>query len=281
MILLNGSPASGILNPVKKLLFITLLTALLAACDPSSAFGPKPTPSPTPLQPPATLHYRVVNVFPHDPRAFTQGLVFTDGKFLESTGQEGRSSLRSVEIQTGNVLKNVEVPEPYFAEGLALLNGKIYQLTWQHQVGFIYDAQTLQKTGQFTYQGEGWGLATDGKSLLLSDGTNRIRFLDPNNFNVIKSITVLDGKTPINELNELEYIKGEIYANVWHDDRVAVIDPESGYVKSWIDFKGLLQPGDVEDEEGVLNGIAYDPSGNRLFVTGKLWPRIFEVEIKK
>jgi glutamine cyclotransferase len=285
MNLFNGSPLRGIPITVQKLLFIALIAAVFNACDPASSTAnvsttPSPAASAAP-QPPPTHHFRVVNVFPHDPMAFTQGLVFSEGKLLESTGQEGRSTLRSVELQNGNILKSVKVPLPYFAEGIALLNGKIYQLTWQHQVGFIYDAQSFAKVGEFKYAGEGWGLATDGRSLLLSDGTNRIRYIDPNTFNVTKTISVLDGKTPIVELNELEYIKGELYANVWHDDRVAVIDPESGVVKSWIDFKGLLQPGDVQDEEAVLNGIAFDESSNRLFVTGKLWPRIFEVEIKK
>jgi glutamine cyclotransferase len=239
-----------------------------------------------PKDPPANLvvsqfAYQIVNIWPHDPNAFTQGLVFLDGKLLESTGQEGRSSLRSVELETGKVLKRVEVPLPYFAEGLALLNNKIYQLTWQHERGFIYDPQTLQKTGEFTYSGEGWGLTADGRSLVLSDGSNRLRFIDPDSFRVIKTIAVLDGKTPINELNELEYVNGEIYANIWHDDRIAVIDPQTGLVTAWIDLSGLLPPGDVQDPEAVLNGIAYDQKSNRLFVTGKLWPRLFEIKIKR
>lgn len=230
----------------------------------------------------ATFGYQIVNIWPHDPHAFTQGLIFLDGKLIESTGQAGRSSLRSVELQTGKILKKVDVPEPFFAEGAALLNNKIYQLTWEHQRGFIYDAQSLEKIGEFNYTGEGWGLATDGRSLLLSDGSNRIRFLDPaDSFRVTKTIAVTDGRTPINELNELEYVNGEIYANVWHDDRIAVIDPENGRVKSWIDLTGLLQPGDVSDPEAVLNGIAYDQASDRLFVTGKLWPRLFEIKIKR
>ena len=229
----------------------------------------------------STFGYQVVNIWPHDPHAFTQGLIFLDGNLVESTGQIGHSSLRSVELQTGKVLKKVDVPEPFFAEGAALLNNKIYQLTWEHQKGFIYDAQSFEKIGEFNYTGEGWGLATDGRSLLLSDGSNRIRFLDPDSFRVTKTIAVADGKTPINQLNELEYVNGEIYANVWHDDRIAVIDPENGRVKAWIDLTGLLQPGDVTDPEAVLNGIAFDQANNRLFVTGKLWPRLFEIKIKR
>jgi glutamine cyclotransferase len=225
--------------------------------------------------------YEVVHVFPHDPDAFTQGLEFRDGKLLESTGQEGKSSLRSEELETGKVLEKVDVPPPFFAEGITLLNAKIYQLTWQHQLGFIYDYESFQKTGQFSYTGEGWGLTNDGRSLILSDGTNRLRFLDPDSFRVTKTIAVLDGKTPVNEINELEYVKGEIYANIWHNNRIAMIDPETGRVTGWIDLTGLLPQNEVQDEEAVLNGIAYDERSGRLFVTGKLWPKVFEIRLKR
>jgi glutamine cyclotransferase len=220
-------------------------------------------------------------MWPHDSNAFTQGLILSDGKLLESTGQEGFSSLRRVELETGKVLKKVDVPKPYFAEGIALLNGKIYQLTWQHQIGFVYDAQSFERVGQFNYTGEGWGLATDGKSLILSDGSNRLRFLDPSDFHVTKTITVLDGQTPVNELNELEFVHGEIYANVWHDNRIATIDPQSGHVTAWIDLNGLMPAGELQDPEAVLNGIAYDQTNDKLYVTGKLWPRLFEIRVKK
>jgi len=178
------------------------------------------------------------------------------------------------------VLDKVDVPMPYFAEGITLLNSKIYQLTWQHGVGFIYDANTLSKIGQFNYQGEGWGLTNDGQSLILSDGTNRIRFLDPDSFKVTKTISVLDGNKPIDSLNELEFFDGQIYSNIWHRDLIAVINPQTGRVNAWVDLKGLLKPGDVRDEEAVLNGIAYDSANKRLFVTGKLWPKLFEIRIK-
>ena len=263
-----------------RLILVLLLGLASLQCNGSANTNTPPKESPANAVV-STFGYQVVNIWPHDPNAFTQGLVFVDGKLLESTGQEGRSSLRRVELETGKVLKKVDVPEPYFAEGLALLNNKLYQLTWQHQIGFIYDAQTFEKTGQFTYTGEGWGLATDGHSLILSDGSNHIRFLDPDSFRVTKTIAVLDGKTPINEINELEYVNGEIYANIWHDDRIATIDPQTGRVTAWIDLRGLLQPGDVLDPEAVLNGIAYDQQSNRLFVTGKLWPRLFEIKIKR
>lgn len=230
-------------------------------------------------QPVQISGYEVVHVFPHDPEAFTQGLVIHDGKFIESTGEVGRSSLRRVEIETGKTIQRVEVPPPYFAEGITLLKGKLYQLTWQHHLGFIYDAWTLEKIGEFNYDGEGWGLANDGVSLILSDGTNRIRFLDPDNFQLKKTIAVLDGQIPVNEINELEYIQGEIYANIWHADRIARINPETGSVVGWIDLSALLPRGDVADEEAVLNGIAYDAVGSRLFVTGKLWPKVFEIRL--
>ena len=229
---------------------------------------------------PVKYGYEIVHIYPHDPGAFTQGLVFINGKLYEGTGQEGRSSLREVELQTGSVVKKVDVPEPYFAEGIALLNNKIYQLTWQHQVGFIYNADNFEQVGKFNYSGEGWGLTTDGHSLILSDGSNRIRFLDPDSFRVTKTIAVVDGNLPVNELNELEYVNGEIYANIWHDNRIVTIDPQNGRITGWIDLTGLLPPGDVHDDEAVLNGIAYDPTGSRLFVTGKLWPRLFEIKLK-
>ncbi len=223
--------------------------------------------------------FEVVHVYPHDPSAFTQGLVFHDGNLLESTGQVGRSSLRRVELETGKVLQNVGVNPPYFAEGITLLKGKIYQLTWQQQLGFIYDALTFEKTGEFRYAGEGWGLTNDGQSLILSDGSDRIRFLDPENFQVAKTITVRDGKTPVREINELEFIQGEIYANIWHADRIARIDPQTGVVVGWIDLTGLMPPNELHDEEAVPNGIAYDETGGRLFVTGKLWLKLFEIRL--
>ena len=236
----------------------------------------------TPGKAPVPIYgYEVVHVWPHDPGAYTQGLVFHDGKLLESTGQVGHSSLRRVELESGKVLQKVDVPTPYFAEGITLLKGKIYQLTWQQGVGFIYDAWTFEKIGEFHYAGEGWGLANDGQSLILSDGSNRIRFLDPDNFQVRKTIAVVDGGAPVNELNELEYVQGEIYANIWHADRIARIDPRTGGVVGWIDLTGLLPAGEVSDEEAVLNGIAYDETNGRLFVTGKLWPKLFEIRLTR
>jgi glutaminyl-peptide cyclotransferase len=224
--------------------------------------------------------YEVVNVFPHDPGAYTQGLEFHDGKLLESTGQVGRSSLRSVDLSTGDVVMRVTVPPPHFAEGVTLFNGKIYQLTWQDQVGFIYDPSNFSKIGEFKYFGEGWGLTHDSESLILSDGSNKLRFLDPSTYQVKKIVNVTEKGTPITQLNELEYVNGEILANVWHTERIARIQPETGNVIGWIVLNGLISPDELSDPEAVLNGIAFDEQNKRLFVTGKLWPKLFEIRIK-
>lgn len=225
--------------------------------------------------------FEVVNTWPHDVKAFTQGLIFYDDALLESTGQYGESSLRKVDVRTGRVLKRINVPAQYFAEGLTLLGGKVFQLTWTTRKGFIYDPQTLQKEGEFTYGGEGWGLTSDGESLIISDGTNQIRFLDATDYRIKRTIEVFDNNRPLRDLNELEYVKGEIYANVWHSERVARIDPQTGKILGWIDLKGLLAPDEQSDPEAVLNGIAYDEAGDRLFVTGKLWPKLFEIRLRK
>lgn len=229
----------------------------------------------------AQYTYEVVNAWPHDPDAYTQGLLFKDGNLLESTGREGKSTLRRVELQTGKVLNQVSIPRPYFAEGLTLLGGKLFQLTWQHGIGFIYDPVSFDKLGEFKYSGEGWGLTTDGSSLILSDGTSRLRFLDPETFKLRKSVAVLERGRPVTALNELEYVQGEIYANIWHEERVARIDPNTGQVAGWIDLTGLRRLSEVADEEGVLNGIAYDETSGKLFVTGKLWPKLFEIRLKR
>jgi glutamine cyclotransferase len=225
--------------------------------------------------------YEVVNTFPHDAQAFTQGLVFQDGALLESTGLERHSTLRRVELQTGKVLQKIDVPPYFFAEGMTLFGGKIYQLTWKGEKGFVYDPQTFEKTGEFKYSGEGWGLTHDADSLILSDGSDQLRFIDPNTFEVKRTISVRDTGQPVVEINELEYVRGEIYANVWHQDRVARIDPKDGRVRGWIDLSGLLKPGETRDPEAVLNGIAYDEQGDRLFVTGKLWPKLFEIKLRQ
>lgn len=247
----------------------------------NSAGARPPAGNATPAEIPV-YGYEVVHTWPHDPAAFTQGLVYQDGVLYESTGLHGRSSLRKVELETGKVLQKVDVPPQYFAEGLALFRGKLFQLTWKNRQGFVYDPQSLQKLGNFPFDGEGWGLTHDDQHLILSDGTNQIRFLDPATFEVKRTISVHDGGEPLRELNELEYIKGEIYANVWHEDRLARIDPQSGKILGWVDLSGLLSARERRtDEDAVLNGIAYDAAGDRFFVTGKLWPKLFEIRLKR
>lgn len=265
---------------MKTLVFITLVavSSLVTSCN-SGATTPPPTPPVSKKAP--QYGYEVVHVYPHDPEAFTQGLIFREGKILESTGQEGRSTLRSVDLDSGQVIKKVDVAPQYFAEGVTLLDGKLYQLTWQHQLGFIYDYLTFNKIGQFTYEGEGWGLTNDGSYLILSDGSSRLRFIDPSSFRVVRTITVTDDGKSIRDLNELEYINGEIYANIWHDQRIATINPQTGAVTAWIDLSGILRKTEAPNEEAVLNGIAVDETTGRLFVTGKLWPKLFEIKIKK
>jgi len=262
---------------------MVVLAALLClivtdGCRKETPVAPEPTFSPVPGTPVYT--YAVVNTWPHDRGAFTQGLVYFDGMLLESAGLYGQSSLRRVELNTGQVLQQVAVPPEYFAEGLALLNGKLYQLTWRNQKGFVYDQNTFQLEKEFSYEGEGWGLTTDGQSLILSDGTDRIRFLDPVTFAVKRSINVSDHGRPVFMLNELECVKGEIFANVWQTDFIVRINPANGAVAGWIDLGGLLPPADRDAGTDVLNGIAYDAAGDRLFVTGKQWPKLFEVRLK-
>lgn len=272
---------------MRHLTSLLILFSLLGApaCESAPRAGANAGSSPTSATPPSAeppvYGYEVIKTYPHDPNAFTQGLVFVDGALLESTGLEGESTLRRVELETGKVLQKVDVPKFYFAEGLTVFNGKAYQLTWKGQKGFVYDPQTFKKLGEFEYDGEGWGLTHDADSLILSSGSNKLRFLDPASFEVKRTISVFDRGQPLRDLNELEYVKGEIFANVWHQDRVARIDPQTGAVKGWIDLSGLLRPGDVSDEEAVLNGIAYDEAGDRLFVTGKLWPKLFEIRLKQ
>jgi glutamine cyclotransferase len=228
-------------------------------------------------EPTPVFSYKIVNTYPHDRRAYTQGLVYRDGVFYESTGLRGRSSLRRVDIESGRVVERRSLLPAYFAEGVVVLEDRIYQLTWTSGVGFVYDRQSMQLVREFRYGIEGWGITHDGDRLIVSDGSSNLYFWDPETLLETGRITVRDAGTKIDNLNELEYINGEIYANVWMTDRIARISPETGKVLSWIDLRGLLpQRGGNED---VLNGIAWDAAGERLFVTGKLWPKLFEIEL--
>ncbi|MBK9241641.1 MAG: glutaminyl-peptide cyclotransferase [Acidobacteria bacterium] len=225
--------------------------------------------------------FTVVNSFPHDPGAFTQGLVYADGEFLESTGLFGESSLRRVEIATGKVLQRKAIDAKYFAEGLALVGDALVQLTWQSKIGFVYDRKTFTQRRTFQYQTEGWGIAYDVKGgLVMSDGSDRLTFLDPKTYAVTRTIRVTDAGRPVPQLNELEWIEGEIWANVWQTDRVARIAPATGAVNAWVDFSTLWPQARRTPPADVLNGIAYDAAGKRIFVTGKKWPRVYEVRTK-
>ncbi|MGC4073123.1 MAG: glutaminyl-peptide cyclotransferase [Nibricoccus sp.] len=228
----------------------------------------------------AEYTYTIVNSYPHDTQAFTQGLQYLGNDILlEGTGQPGRSSLRRVELTTGNVLKRVNLPSPYFGEGVTVFKDRVYQLTWQHQKGFVYDLATFAPLREFTYTGEGWGLTTDGRSLILSDGTATIRFLDPETFAVTRTIKVVIDGRPLPQLNELEFIEGEIYANIWQTHSIVRIDPSNGRVTGVIDLTGILPASQRTSDTDVLNGIAYDAATKRLFVTGKNWPRLFEIKL--
>jgi glutamine cyclotransferase len=225
--------------------------------------------------------YRVVKAYPHDNSAFTQGLEYRDGFLYEGTGIAGQSSIRKVDLATGRVLQKFDVPQPFFGEGISVLGQQIFELTYTTQTGFVYDRSSFDKGPRrnFSYAGEGWGLTNDGKQLYMSDGSSQIRIWDPGTLKEVRRITVKDGAREITELNELEFIKGEIFANVWHEDRIARISSADGKVVGWIDLTNILPRGDRTNPEAVLNGIAYDAAGDRLFVTGKLWPKIFEIKL--
>lgn len=270
--------------------------AVLATPTPSVAFTATAVAAPAPSQTPAVLptvgapaataalprySYLVVNTLPHDPAAFTQGLVYQDGIFYEGTGLRGQSTLRQVDPATGQVLQGIRLPDQYFGEGIAILGDRLYQLTWQEKTGFVYDKDSFELLGTWTYEGEGWGLTTDGQRLIMSDGTHELRFLDPETLQELGRIGVVDaGGQPLARLNELEWVDGEVWANVWQTDQIARIDPTTGRLLGWIDLAGLLPEEDrAAQHVDVLNGIAYDPVTGRLFVTGKWWPKLFEIEL--
>lgn len=229
---------------------------------------------------PKTYSYEVVRTYPHKRDAYTQGLVFENGFFYEATGLKGQSSIRKVQVGTGEVIQSFVVDPSIFGEGVTIFGDKIIQLSWQANVGFVYDKKTFQLLAKFNYTTEGWGLTNDGKRLIMSDGTNKLYFLDPETFVELDRISVYDDKGPVNQLNELEYIDGEIYSNIYQTDKIARIDPATGKVLSYIDLKGILPESDYDADTDVLNGIAYDFDNKKLFVTGKKWPKLFEIKLK-
>ncbi len=259
-----------------------LLTAvMLAACSPQAASQPPATQASAPAPPPDRLYgYEVVKAYPHDRNAFTQGLFWLDGYLYESTGRVDQSGVRKVRLETGEVMQKRDLPAPYFGEGIVNFGGKLHELTWQHQKAFTYDLATFAPQGEWTYTGEGWGLTQDGRQIIMSDGTPDLRFIDPATMKETRRVRVTFQGQPIGNLNELEFIKGEVWANVWMTDVIVRIDPATGYVVGRILLNDLLKP---EDRRGsnpdVLNGIAYDAATDRIFVTGKLWPRLYEIRV--
>jgi glutamine cyclotransferase len=243
--------------------------------------GPAPTEAQRNQVPPALLTpYEVLGSYPHSEDAFVEGLVWHDGGFYESDGLNGRSTLRRLDFPSGEVVQKADIPREYFAEGLTLVDDRLIQLTWQNKKGFVYDRASFNVIGDFHYDTEGWGITYDGSALIMSDGSSNLFFLDPNDFSLQRTLPVtLDGR-PIQRINELEWIKGEVWANVWQTDWIIRIDPSSGQVVGVLDMTGLL-PGPRKDDDDVLNGIAYDPETDRTFVTGKDWPARFEIRLKQ
>jgi glutamine cyclotransferase len=223
--------------------------------------------------------YKVIHTYPHDEQAFTQGLIFVDGQLYESTGLNGHSTLRMDDLETGKVLQHIDVPAQYFAEGLTNWHSNLIQLTWKAHTAFVYDRFSFRQLKTLQYDGEGWGLTQDGKNLILSDGSATLRFLNPETFQVVRRINVTDHGEPVKELNELEYIHGQIYANIWYSNKIARISPQTGKVLGWIDLSDLVSSLGLQNQDAVLNGIAYDAQHDRLFITGKLWPKLFEIKV--
>jgi glutaminyl-peptide cyclotransferase len=253
-----------------KVVAIVAAAAILA-CAPATAQR-----KPAPVQ-----SYKVITTFPHDTSSFTQGLVFaSDGQLYESTGLQGESTLRRVDIATGQTLQRIDVPRQYFAEGLAMVGDELLQLTWQHKIGFVYDRATFKQKRTFSYKTEGWGITYDGTAnLVMSDGSDTLTFLDPKSFAFAKTLRVLDAGRPVGNLNELEWIEGEIWANVWMTDRIARISPNTGEVSAWVDLSTLFPAAQRMPPADVLNGIAYDKATRRIYITGKKWPRLYQITV--
>ncbi|MCW3994815.1 MAG: glutaminyl-peptide cyclotransferase [Candidatus Bathyarchaeota archaeon] len=284
---------------IAALILLVLVLGLLAVGLPRSHLSPdgssatpKPTETPQPTNSPVPsvlpsstptassdspimYTYSIIATYPHDISAFTEGLVYDNGVLYESTGEV--SSLRCVDLASGSVLKLFELPNQYFGEGLALVNNSLIQLTWQNHIAFIYDKDTFDLIGNFSYPTEGWGLTYDGTRLIMSDGSSNLYFLDPVTFQRIGQISIHDGKNPVTNINELEYVNGDIYANIWLQQKIAIINPQNGQIKGWIDLSGIYQS---NYSDAVLNGIAYDSATGRLFVTGKYWPYLYQIQIK-
>ncbi|MFC1979907.1 glutaminyl-peptide cyclotransferase [Chloroflexota bacterium] len=262
------------MNNLFRVSFLGILTILANFVFSCSDLVDSTTPDTTPV-----YTYEIINTYPHDRNAYTQGLVFESDVLYEGTGLHGRSTLRKVDLKTGGILQIHELPPQYFGEGITIYGERIIQLTWQSNIGFVYDKDSFDLLQKFTYLTEGWGITHDGKHLIMSDGTSILHFLNPATFEHIRQIEVHDIGAPVTRLNELEYVQGEIYANVWQTNRIARIAPDTGRVLGWIELEGLLSPEHSSEPVDILNGIAYDVENERLFVTGKLWPSLFEIEL--
>ncbi len=271
-------------NICTALIYLAGLFSIAACSEPTNSGARTPVtptggPDPAVMEPAKRFTYVVDNTFPHDTVAFTQGLAVLGDTLYESTGNYGRSTLREVVLQTGDVERIRSLSSTIFGEGLAIFDDKIIQLTWKSGVGFIYDRGTFDLIRSVAYPGEGWGIAYDGERFVMSDGSSTLYFRDKVTFAEIGRVIVRDEDGQVRYLNELEYVKGEIYANIWQEDRIARIDPASGWVTGWIDLEGLLEPEEARLRADVLNGIAYDALRDRLFVTGKWWPRLYEIRL--
>jgi glutaminyl-peptide cyclotransferase len=255
-----------------QLAVCTLTAVLILACAPVTIAQRKSAPVQT---------YKVIATYPHDTSSFTQGLVYaSNGQMYESTGLEGESTLRLVDIASGKTLQRIDVPAQYFAEGLAMVGDELLQLTWKHQLGFVYDRKTFKRKRTFPYKSEGWGIAYDGTSrLVMSDGSDTLTFLDPKTFASGKKLRVLDAGKPVANLNELEWIEGEVWANVWMTDRIARISPNTGEVNAWVDLSTLFPRSQRTPPADELNGIAYDKATRRIFITGKKWPKLYQISV--
>ena len=268
--------------PARLALVLLVGSSLAVACGASSPAPPEARATAAVAEPAVARYgYQIVRSHPHDPAAFTQGLTIADGQLYEGTGLHGQSSLRRVDLSTGAALQQIALDGRYFGEGVAVVGDRIVQLTYQTGVGFVYDRKTFAKQKEFTYSGEGWGLTYDGQRLIMSDGSDTLRFWDPDTLAEVGRLRVRDGDRAIDRINEMEYVDGAIYANIWQEDRIARIDPKTGVVNAWIDMSNLLTATERSRGVDVLNGIAHDPKTGHFLITGKLWPWVFEVRFVK
>ena len=260
----------------KTLLAATLITLTILAITATAYILQQGTTQNNTTQ--SQYTYEIINTYPHDPTAFTEGLVIQDGTLYEGTGLYGESRLQKTQLETGNITQTIALPNQYFGEGITIINNKITQLTWLEHIGFVYEKTSFQTLKNFTYPGEGWGITNDGQRLIMSNGTAMLTFLDPQTLQPTGTIQVHDSTGPVPLLNELEYIKGDVYANIFGEKRIAIININTGQVKAWVNLNGLQDPNE-SNPDNVLNGIAYDPNGDRLFVTGKRWTHLFEIKL--